>query len=87
MDNLDMDANHQTAHKSSQHLYSFDYDMDMSAVKTLISINKVKNELPALVIKGKVYYGFKNIEEIEKIIPELAKVKAQNQKATSTKQQ
>ncbi len=68
-------------------VYSFDYDMDMSAVKTLISINKVKNELPALVIKGKVYYGFKNVEEIEKIIPELAKVKAQNQKATSTKQQ
>ncbi len=67
-------------------VYSFDYDMDLSAVKTLISINKVKNELPALVIKGKVYYGFKNVEEIEKIIPDLAKVKAQNLKATSTKQ-
>lgn len=68
-------------------VYSFDYDMELSAVQTLIRINKVKNELPALVINGKVYYGFKTVEEIEKIIPDLARVKAQNLKATSTKQQ
>ncbi len=67
-------------------VYSFDYDMDLSAVKTLIRINKVKNELPALVIKGKVYYGFKNVEDIEKIVPELAKSKVQSKTATSTKQ-
>lgn len=67
-------------------VYSFDYDMELSAVQTLIRINKVKNELPALVINGKVHYGFKTVEEIEKIIPDLAKVKAQNLKATSTRQ-
>jgi hypothetical protein len=66
-------------------VYSFDYDMDLSAIKTLISINKVKNELPALVIKGKVYYGFKNVEDVEKLIPELAKMKTKSLQATSTK--
>lgn len=65
-------------------VYSFDYDMDMSAVKTLISINKVKNELPAIVIKDQVYYGFQSIEDIEKAVPELAKLKALEESATST---
>lgn len=69
-------------------VYSFDYDMDLSAVQTLISINKVKNELPAIVIKGKVYYGFQSIEDIEKTVPELQKMKALNasQKATTTRE-
>ncbi|KND50209.1 MAG: hypothetical protein AB198_02610 [Parcubacteria bacterium C7867-003] len=66
-------------------VYSFDYDMDLSAVKTLISINKVKNELPAIVIKDQVYYGFQSIEDIEKAVPELAKLKAKSDSATSTK--
>lgn len=66
-------------------VYSFDYNMDISAVKTLISINKVKNELPAIVIKDQVYYGFQSIEDIEKAVPELAKLKAKSDAATSTK--
>jgi len=67
-------------------VYSFDYDMDLSAVKTLISINKIKDDLPAIVINGRVYYGFQSVEDIEKIVPELAKMKAleANKKATST---
>ncbi len=66
-------------------VYSFDYNMDISAVQTLISINKVKNELPAIVIKDKVYYGFQSIEDIEKVVPELAKLKPKSEKATTTK--
>ncbi|TSC69999.1 MAG: Uncharacterized protein CEO12_622 [Parcubacteria group bacterium Gr01-1014_46] len=66
-------------------VYSFDYDMDLSAVKTLISINKVKNELPAIVIKGEVYYGFQSIEELEKAVPELIKLKVESGTATTTK--
>jgi len=40
-------------------IYSFDYNLDLSAVRTLISINKTRNELPALIIKDKTYdyYG------------------------------
>jgi hypothetical protein len=66
-------------------VYSFDYNMDISAVQTLISINKVKNELPALVIKDQVYYGFQSIEDIEKAVPELKKMKAKSASATTTK--
>lgn len=64
-------------------VYSFDYNIDVSAVKTLISINKIKNELPALIIKDKVYYGFQGIEALEKMIPELKTLKLKM--ATSTK--
>lgn len=64
-------------------VYSFDYNIDVSAVKTLISVNKIKNELPALIIKDKVYYGFKSVEDLEKLIPELKTIKAKQ--STSTK--
>lgn len=64
-------------------VYSFDYNIDVSAVKTLISINKIKNELPAIIIKDKVYYGFQGVDELEKIMPELKVLKAKA--ATTTK--
>lgn len=64
-------------------VYSFDYNIDLSAVKTLISINKVKNTLPAIFIRDKAYYGFQSIEDLEKAIPELLKLKAEKV-ATST---
>ncbi len=56
-------------------VYSFDYNTDLSAVKTLLSIYKIKGELPALIIKDNVYYGFKSVEDIEKAVPELKKMK------------
>ncbi len=65
-------------------VYSFDYDMDISAVQTLISINKVKNELPAIVINDRVYYGFQSIEDIEKAVPQLEVLKAKAESATTT---
>ncbi len=52
-------------------VYSFDYNLDLSAIKALILIYKVPNELPALVINRKVYSGFKSVEDIEKILPEI----------------
>ncbi len=61
-------------------VYSFDYNLDLSALKTLISINDVKNTLPALVVKSNTIYAFQSIEEIEKALPELSKM------ATTTKE-
>jgi len=55
-------------------IYSFDYNLDLSAIKTMRSIQGVTNTFPALVIGDKPYYGFKSIEDIEKIIPELKKL-------------
>lgn len=56
-------------------VYSFDYNADLSAVKTLISINKIKDELPAIIVKDNVYYGFQSVEDIEKAVPDLKKLK------------
>lgn len=57
-------------------VYSFDYNLDVSALRTLISIHGAKNELPALVIGDKVYYGYKNQEEILAILPKMEKAGA-----------
>ncbi len=54
-------------------VYNFDYDLGVNAVNTLISLYKVKStELPAIVIKGKTYSGFKSEAEIGTLLPELA---------------
>lgn len=55
-------------------IYSFDYNLGLPALQTLLDINDVENNLPALVIKNKVYYGLKTVEDIETILPELAKM-------------
>jgi hypothetical protein len=52
-------------------VYSFDYDLPLSTLKTLISIHEIQEKLPALVIKDKVYYGFMSVEDIQKVIPSL----------------
>jgi hypothetical protein len=53
-------------------VYSFDYDLDLAALQTLVSLYKVEPELPALVIHKSVEYGWKSVEEMEKAMPELA---------------
>ncbi len=58
-------------------VYSFDYDINLSAVKTLISINKVKNQLPAIIVDDKAYYGFQSVSDLEKSIPKLQALKAE----------
>jgi hypothetical protein len=62
-------------------VYSFDYNLDLSATKTLIDINKLNGTLPALVIDDKIYYGYMGVEDLEAAIPEL---KTLNVNATST---
>lgn len=53
-------------------VYSFDYNLDIAAVKTLISIYDVEDtKLPAMVINGKLVTGFTSVEEVEKMLPAL----------------
>ena len=59
-------------HPENLRIYSFDYDLDVSALKTLANINKVKAPFPALIIKNKTYNGLKSLEEITDLLPELA---------------
>ncbi len=61
-------------------VYSFDYHLDLPALQTLATIYDLSGELPALVVNEKAYYGFKTVEELEKIIPHIETL----QEATST---
>jgi len=65
-------------------IYSFDYNLDVSALKTLISIDNVKDKFPALYINDKAYYGFQSVADVTKILPQLATLK---KTATSTSAQ
>lgn len=66
-------------------IYSFDYNLDLSAVKTLRSIYGTKNTLPALVIWDENYYGFKSSADIEKIVPQLKRLREAREKAAQTR--
>lgn len=66
-------------------IYSFDYNLDLSAVKTMKSIYGVRNTLPALNIWEENYYGFKSTEDIETIIPQLKKLRATKEKEAAKK--
>lgn len=57
-------------------VYSFDYNLDLSAIKTLQTMYKINGSLPALVINDKTITGYRSIEDIEKLLPELKKMKA-----------
>lgn len=64
-------------------VYSFDYNLGLAALQTLIDINDVQDNLPALVINNKTYYGLHTVADIEKILPQLKTLKT----ATSTSTQ
>jgi len=74
-------------------VYSFDYNLDLSALQTLISIYNVEKDLPAILINDKVYYGFKSIDDIKTILPALKAIDAakavleQSKQATTTKEE
>lgn len=56
-------------------VYSFDANLDLSALDTLKSMYKIDaKNLPALVINEKTNIGFKSIDEIKVLIPELKKI-------------
>lgn len=66
-------------------IYSFDYNLDLSALRTLVSLNKITGQLPGFVINGRpAIYGFKNLDDMQALIPELATL-ASSTAATSTK--
>lgn len=67
----------------SLRIYSFDYNLDLSALQTLIQINDVSGPLPALVIKDKAYHGLTSVDDIKKILPELAKLPTATSTASS----
>lgn len=54
------------------HVYSFDYNLELSAIETLKSIYRLESDtFPIIVIDRKPYYGFRTREEIEGLLPNL----------------
>lgn len=53
----------------SLRVYSFDYDLNLGALKTLIAVEKVQPQFPAFVINGKRSYGFTTLDIFEKQFP------------------
>ncbi|HEY4488955.1 MAG TPA: hypothetical protein VJA87_00515 [Candidatus Paceibacterota bacterium] len=50
-------------------VYSFDYNLDLGALKTLIAVEKVRPEFPAFVIDGTQVYGFTDVDEFKLNFP------------------
>ncbi len=57
-------------------IYSFDYNLDLSAIETLISIQNISDELPSLVLNNEPHAGFKDMEEILNLLPELTEMES-----------
>lgn len=68
-------------------VYSFDYNLDLSALQTLVSIYNINENLPAILINDKVYSDFKSIEDIKDIMPALKEIDKQRAKEESLKAQ
>lgn len=64
-------------------VYSFDYNLDLSAVDSMKRIYKISSSLPALVIEDKTYIGFKSVDDLETLLPDTLKTASPVQ-ATST---
>lgn len=67
----------------SLRVYSFDYRLDLAALRTLIAIEKVNPVFPAFVIQGKRVNGFTELEDLVTVFPKGALVPATTT-ATST---
>ncbi len=53
-------------------VYSFDYNLNLSAVRTLVTLRKLSGRLPAFIINDREpIYGFKTLDEMQTLIPEL----------------
>lgn len=67
-------------------VYAFDYNLDLSALKALITIYKVKEpeRLPALIVNGKVYYGLQEFEDIQAIVPDVFIVPEESEDINTT---
>lgn len=49
-------------------VYTFDYDIDVPAVETLITLHNIPTNPPIIDINGKVYAPFENLDDIESVL-------------------
>lgn len=69
-------------------VYSFDYHFDVGAINTLVSIYKIKPDLPAMIINTQTYHGYHSVEDLEETVPALkelaTRAKISEKSASST---
>ncbi len=66
-------------------IYTFDYDVDLPAVKTLITLHNIPETPPIIDINGKVYAPFQSFADIQAIIDPYISTSTSKTAATSTK--
>ncbi len=66
-------------------VYSFEYHLDLGALQTLISVFKIKDDMPAFIVDGKVHYGFESSDAFQKLLPASVFKSASTTAATTTK--
>lgn len=70
-------------------IYSFDTNLQLSALNTLRTINKIsETQLPAVIVGDQTITGFRKYDDLKKLIPELKnidKTRAELEKANKTK--
>lgn len=76
-------------------IYSFDTNLQLSALTTLRTVNKIsETQLPAVIVGDHTITGFRSYDDLKKLIPELKQIdkaridieKAKKTKATSTEE-
>jgi hypothetical protein len=69
----------------SLRVYAFDYNLDTPALRTLISLRSVKQNLPAYIIDSRSpIYGLKTADELIMIAPEIGKLSTTTPKTASS---
>ena len=66
-------------------VYSFDYNLDLGALKTLIAVERIQPQFPAFVIEGKRSYGFVSVNQLEKEFPKGALIASSTASSTVKK--
>jgi hypothetical protein len=66
-------------------IYAFDYNLDLSVIRTLRSIYKLSGELPALVVDRVPHYGYRDKEAILRLLPEIRPRNASSTVSSSTR--
>lgn len=65
-------------------VYSFDYNIDLSALRTLKSLNKLEGALPAYIVNNqKPVYGFQSLAQLQALIPNLKSLASSTPQAAS----
>lgn len=66
-------------------VYNFDYNLDLTAVKTLISLHNIPPKPPVIDINGKVFSGFSTYDDFQTALNPYIKIKAQATATSSLK--